>query len=332
MSLRKGSLTVELVMVEGVPETDQDPLDRILEKERKADRVIVASLGRFTEQARLLAMNRKVQLWDRAHLEEEVGRMVMGEVDTRPAAPVEDSLLEPFIEGTLAGLGPDDAGASRDQYAGGQGGTQGAIPATGEPPGDRGAGVRPELPDGEAMVRPEITLEQAREMVKDRLEGAFRFDLQLLPHHVLAYSVEIDGPGGTKVERTGGILVNAISGDASEWRPGATMEKLEPGRIRIEPSVERATATRNALELVMSLHTRVVNLKQEKRSVTVYEKRTMRPRDNAVLLEYKGMLYIPVWCVEASEGAAVLDAITGRVIKEEVFNPRPAASDRDSGK
>ena len=184
----------------------------------------------------------------------------------------------------------------------------------------------PEIPGGEAMVRAEITQDQARALVKDRLEGAFRFDLQLLPHYVLAYSLEMDGPGGSKVVRTGGVQVNAISGEACEWRPKMTLEKLEPGRIRIEPSIERAAATAKALELVMSRNTRVVNLRQEKRSVTVYEKRTIRPRDDAVALEYKGMLYVPVWCVEASEGAAVLDAVTGRLIREEMLNARPANS------
>ena len=322
--MRKGSLTVGLIMVESAPETDEEALEGLLGKEQTADRVIVASLGRFTEHARLWAMNRKVQLWDRAHLEEEVGRMMMGEVDTRPAALVEDSILEPFLGGDITGLGP--AAVSPE---GARGGPEDESAKT--PFGGQDFGTRPELPEGEAMIRPEISMEQARELVKDRLEEALRFDLQLLPHHVLSYTVELDGPGETKVVRTGGILVNAISGVATAWRPGVTIDKLEPDKIRIEPSIERAQATSNALELVMSLHTRVVNLKQEKRSVTVYEKRTIRPRDAAVILEYKGMLYVPVWCIEAAQGAAVLDALTGRVIKEEIFNARPATSGKEPG-
>jgi hypothetical protein len=192
-------------------------------------------------------------------------------------------------------------------------------------------GTQPDIPDGEAMVRPEITMEQARSLVKDRLDGAFRFDLQLLPHYVLSYSLELEGPAGSKLMRTGGVEVNAISGEACEWRHGMTLEKPEPGRMRIEPSLERAQATAKALDLVLSLHTRVVNVRQEKRSVTVYEKRTIRPREDAVILEHRGMLYLPVWCVEASDGAAVLDAVSGRMIKEERFDARAATSSGEPG-
>jgi len=302
LGLRKGSLTVDIVMVEGSPETDDVQLGKLLDNESKADRVIVASLGRFTEQARLLAQKRKVQLWDRTHIEDEVGRMVVGEADTRAAAAADESLLEPFLSAEDA---KTDMGTISDVEA---------------------PGTQPDIPDGEAMVRPEITMEQVRSLVKDRLEGAFRFDLQLLPHYVLSYSLELEGPAGSKMMRTGGVQVNAINGEACEWRQGMTLEKPEPGRMRIEPSLERAQATVKALDLVLSLHTRVVNVRQEKRSVTVYEKRTIRPREDAVMLEHRGMLYLPVWCVEASDGAAVLDAVSGRMIKEERFDARAATS------
>lgn len=328
LRLRKGSLRVELVLVEDAPETDEVALAKILGKERMADRVIVASLGRFTEEARLLALKSKVQLWDRAHLEEEVGRMVMGEVDSRPAAAADDSILEPFLAGGPGELffNSGDGGAYPAQTS--ESGVNRATSASGGPSEDQSLPAGMEIPDGEAMLRPSISQEQVRSIVADRMEGAFRFDMQLLPHYVLSYRLEMDGPGGSKMKRTGMVLVNAITGEASELRPGMTPEKLEPGGMRIEPSLERSAATGKALELVMNLHTRVVNLKQEKRSVTVYEKRTIRPKEDAVILEYKGMLYLPVWCVEGADGAEVLDALTGRVIKHEPFDTRSAASDK----
>jgi hypothetical protein len=178
------------------------------------------------------------------------------------------------------------------------------------------------------MVRPQITLEQVRGLVKNRLQNAFRLDMQLLPHHVFSYSLEVEGPAGSRIEIAGGVLVNAVSGESSEWRPGMVLDKPDAAKIRIEPSLERSAAGAKALEMVMSVHTRVVNFKQEKRSVTVYEKRTIRPRDDAVLLDYKGILYVPVWCIEAQEGAAVLDAVTGRMIREEMFSAREATSTR----
>ena len=330
--LRKGSLVVELVMVEGAAETDEGTLERLLARETNADRIIVASLGRFTEQARFWALKRKVQLWDRAHLEEEVGRVVMGEVDSRQAVPVTDSILEPFLDGKMADIGPEDAENPNVRSQSESFGAQDAVEGPKTRPGDTAAGTKPEIPGGEAMVQPQISLERARELVKDRLQNAFRLDMQLLPHHVFSYSLEIDGPGGSKLGRTGGVLVNAVSGEASEWHPGMALEKPDAARIRIEPSLERPAACEKALELVMSRNTRVVNFKREKRSVTVYEKRTIRPKDDAVVFEYKGILYIPVWCIEAPEGAAVLDAVTGRVVKEEMFSARAATLGKDRDK
>lgn len=288
----------------------------MLPKASGVDRTIVASLGRFTEEARRLAVERKVQLWDRTQLEEEVGRMVMGELDPRPAASADDSILEPFLSGRIGELF-GDGGAGQA--------------ARGGPEGPSVPRARMEIPDGEAMVGPAISLEQARGLVSETLEGAFRFDLQLMPHYCFSYTLDIDGPGGQRVSRVGGILVNAVSGEAVEWRPGGTPEKLEPGRARMEPSIERSEAVRKAMEKAVELNTRVVNLKQEKRSVTVYEKRTIRPAEEAVRLEHMGMLFLPVWCVEGANGAAVLDAVTGQKIKEELFDSRPASPDKAPG-
>lgn len=314
--LSKGSLTVAIIPVEGRPETDDAALAHLLAPERAVDRTLVASLGRFTEEARRLAMQRKVQLWDRAQLEEEVGRMVMGELDSRPAASADDSLLEPFLSGRVGEL-------FADKVSGRQ--------ATEGPQGPSVPQARMEIPDGEAMVGPAISLEQVRNLVSETLEGAFRFDLQLMPHYCFSYIIDIEGPDGLKESRAGGILVNAVSGEAGEWRPDGTPEKLEPGRARMEPSIERSDAVRKALEKAVALNTRVVNLRQEKRSVTVYEKRTLRPSEEAVRLELKGMLFLPVWCVEGANGAAVLDAVTGQKIKEELFDVHPATLEKDAG-
>ena len=174
--LRKGSLAVVIVMVEDSAETDEKALEMLLAAETAADRVIVASLGRFTEKARMEAIKRKVQLWDRAHLEEEVGRMVMGEVDTRQAAPVADGLLEPFLKGDMTELGPAEPQNPLEPPHPGQ---VEAEDAHGGPQARKGEGLSgagPEIPGGEAMVRPQITLEQVRGLVKNRLQNAFRLE------------------------------------------------------------------------------------------------------------------------------------------------------------
>ena len=311
MWFSKGGLRVMVAPVEDSPEMDEGALEALLKRMGGAERPVVASLGYFTEGARRLAGQCKVRLWDRAHLEEEVGRMVLGELDSRPAAPAGAGLLEPFLRGGVAeALEAAASEAPGDEVS--------------LVPGEEAPLVAVELADGEGMLQPTVTQDIARQTLSDKLEGPFRFELQLVPHYLFSYELEIEAATGAAGRHAGMVLVNAISGEAAPWRPDGSPGKLPAGQARMEPSLDRSEAAIKAMERVVAHNTSVVDTRREERSVTVYEKRTLRPADGAVHLQMKGLLFLPVWCVEGANGVAVLDARTGGLIKRELFNGRPS--------
>ncbi|MGQ9582165.1 MAG: hypothetical protein ACUVV6_01455 [Thermoplasmatota archaeon] len=299
---RQGSMCVEITIIEGQAEVGEEELRRVLPETHGAGKRVVASLCSFTPPARRLAEERGAQLWDRHRVEEEAGRVLVAEVDTRRARMPEDSLLEALLEGPE---GPRE---------------EPGLPS-GQPP-------LTAIPGGEAMVRPKVAVEEARRLAAEGLEGAFRFDLRLVPHFCARFSVEAENAGGGTPPRSGLVIVNGITGDASEWVGREPLVPLGEGADRMEPAIDQARAEERARERVVELLTRVVRTKQEKRSVTVYEKRTVRPTPEAVRLELLGLLYIPVWCVEGSAGALVIDALEGRVLKRETAQPAQRREER----
>ena len=312
LQLRKGNLKVEVVLVEGIDEMAEPELGRLLDRNTSADRTIVASLGRFTASAHQLAEDRRVQLWNRTRLEEEAGRMLLAEVDTREVPIADESLLEPFLKGGVPEPCGHDTGGED-----GIGEVDGAetFGASGKPAPDI------VLPDGEAAVAPAISQERAGELVAERLEGAFRFDLQMMPNYCFTYFCNVEGARGRMERKRGTLLVNGMNGQVMEWTP---VPAAPVSGMRLEPSIEQAQALERAREKALDLNTRVVHLKREKGSVTVYEKMTLRPLPDAVKLDYRGLVFLPVWCIEGGNGAVVLDALDGRVVKEDFFS-EPAA-------
>jgi len=309
--LRKGGLQVELIPVEGATELDESGLAGLLARGSRADRRIVASLGRFSAGARELAERRKVQLWDRSRLEEEAGRMLLAEVDTREAPDADESLLEPFLSGKTLGEGAPETEASGAAAA--KGGSE-----TGDAVCEALPGL--ELFDGEAAVPPAVTQERARELAAERLEGAFRFDLRTVPHYCFAFVCRVDTRHGRSETKRGLLLVNGLSGAVSAWEPAALV-RPDGAAVRVEPALDRAQAEERAGAWVVSANTRVVHRRHDRGGVTVYEKTTLRPSPGALRLGYRGLIFLPVWGIEGGNGAVVLDALEGGIVKEELFAP-----------
>ncbi len=294
---QQGSMRVEIVALEGRNEVGEAELMRALKEADGVGKRVVASLSRFSPAARRLAEEKGAQLWDRRRVEEEAGRVLVAEVDTRKARMPEDSLLEALLEG-----------AERP----------GEAPETPPPQPTLAA-----IPGGEAMIQSRVTVEEARRLAADALEGAFRFDLRFVPHFCVRYSVDVENADGRARPASGLVIVNGITGEASEWVGREPLTPLGDGAKRMEPTIDQARAVERARERVVELLTRVVHTKQEKKSVTVYEKRTVRPAPEAVRLASLGLLYLPVWCVEGSGGALVIDALEGRVLKRETAGSAP---------
>ena len=79
-------------------------------------------------------------------------------------------------------------------------------------------------------------------------------------------------------------------------------------------------AYEQANRAVKDLHTRVVERVEERGTVTVFVKHHVKPRDGAIDITSRGLVFVPVWCIEAPGGVAVVNASTGCIVKEEYLD------------
>jgi hypothetical protein len=248
------------------------------------------------------AAQENILLWDRKKLEEEIGRAVLSGAAGESGA---HELLE-SIEG-----GPDIADEAPQ-----------AIPEISlevEPVPIKTPPVR-EDDSGELIMKPRMTINEVSEISKKIVQG-FRFDLELIPYYVFEYSCELLVEGQTTPQTSSGtIAVNGLTNSAETWDfPFETVLDLETTHTKLEPKVDENRAFETAKETSIALNTREIQTVDDRGAVTIYEKKKVRPKEGAIEINRRGLVYLPVWCVEGSNGVMIINATTGKVVKEDIY-------------
>jgi hypothetical protein len=327
----KGSIRV-LVRVEGEAETiDGHYIEELrhLAEGRSADRILLIHTGNVAQDARTFLERYHIVLWDRERFSLELGRALLAAAEDEirgpelpfidylvaPERPVEEPVEAPEIR--VEEPGATEVGAP----------AIGAVAATGQ--SDILEFLEVETArvtmggEGERYIEVRLTPEEALERAK-RLSGAERCDLQFVPYHLFDYQVELeDEAGDTVVMDNGTLAVNALTGQAQEWNIAPRLgpgEPEDPKAAVLRPSIDSMAAYEQANRAIKDLHTRVVERVEERGTVTVFEKRHVKPRDGAIDIRARGLIFMPVWCIEAPGGVAIINANTGRVVKEEYLD------------
>ncbi len=340
-SASKGSIRV-LVRVEGERETVDETYIEELRRAadgRGADRVLLVHTGDVAQGARGLMERYRVVLWDRERLSLELGRALLASAEGEMSGPE-----LPFGDYQLVRARPADTveedvpieDAERAGIASGTAATAGAATVQQHKPQGVATGQAdileflrtedvgmPRTPGDERYVEVRLTPSEAKSKVP-RLQGAPRCDLQFVPYHMFDYQLELEDEAGAPVVRNNGTLaVNALTGQAQEWNQAPAVRPTPPtegAASVLRPSIDSMAAYEQANRAVKDLHTRTVERVEERGSVTVFEKRHVKPRDGAIELRARGVIYVPVWCIEAPQGVAVVNANTGRIVKEEYLD------------
>ena len=292
------------------------------------DRTLLVHTGNIAPEARTLLERYNVVLWDRERLSLELGRALLaaaeGEV-SGPELPFMDYLLVDRREGdvhaapvapTVTVTRPVEASFVRERAI--ESGGQADILTFAELEervvvhGQQERFVR-------VLLEPEAAVAKA-----PRLRRAERCDLQYVPYHMFDYGVELEDEVGDVVVRDNGTLaVNALTGQAQEWNLAHAYAEGPPtdgDAAVLRPTIDAMAAYEQANRAVKDLHTRVVERVEERGTVTVFVKRHVKPRDGAIDIIPRGVVYMPVWCIEGEEGVAVVNASTGRMVKEEYLD------------
>jgi hypothetical protein len=262
-----------------------DVADRLSKREGA---LILASLVDVDENLRKDAEGRGIALWDRHSIEEEIGAAVVTRMEAEKG-------------GLFQMLAVRSGTATVAEVA---------LPLMVE--------------DGDAaekILKPTISLEHVKE-ISAKTTGGYKFELELVPYYFYEYFciMKISGIESPD-KRTGNIGVNALTGLAQPWDPlPEVVTDLGEPHVRLEPKVQPADADQSAMKKVVSMHTEEVERVTEKGHARIYDKIVVKPGSGDVTLTPKGLLYVPMWCVEGLHGVMVLNAVTAKVVSEEYYN------------
>ncbi|MFH0816495.1 MAG: hypothetical protein V1934_06750 [Methanobacteriota archaeon] len=250
--------------------------------------LILASLVDMDEKQRAEAEGRGIAVWDRRSIEDEIGAAVVTHLEAEKGGLFEMLAVR---DGKVVHGG-------------------GSLPLMVE---DDDA--------TEKILKPSITIEHVKE-ISEKTTGGYKFELELVPYYFYEYFciMKISGIESPD-KRTGNIGVNALTGLAQPWEPlPEVVSDIDEPHVRLEPKVPQADADGSAMKKVVEMHTEEVERVVEKGHARIYDKIVVKPESGDVTLTPKGLLYVPMWCVEGLHGVMVLNAVTAKVVSEEYYS------------
>jgi hypothetical protein len=171
----------------------------------------------------------------------------------------------------------------------------------------------------EAMVRPTLEKEDVVEIGNKTVDG-FNYILDLVPYFVFEYTSTVEEDGEVH-ESKGTIGVNALTRSSETWdHDMETMDGIEYFDRKREPKTDEIEAFQLAQKKAIELGTVVKESVKERDDATIEEKKSLKPKKEDVQLEGLGLVYLPIWCVEGSKGSIIINASTGKILKEDRYS------------
>jgi hypothetical protein len=309
-------------------------------KRDHADRMIFVIPGSYPPSMERFADERNIQLWDRERFEREIGRAVVTDIESIDKGDILDdelsTLLKPSskpkhepssVSDEVAIMVPtmlfgDDSESESKSSSGTSTTETQTQPGTSIFETSYGATSEPK-DDGEKLniIKPKVTKDLAATMAKKIVKG-FRFNLELIPYYVFNYSCTLATENKEPSIDKGLISINGLTNNVEEWEDNIeTTKYLEEPHTKIDVKFSPDNALSVVKKAVMERNTKVVETREEYDSTIIFEKKKLKPKPEAINIESKGLFYLPVWCIEGSNGLMIIDANSGKVIKEDIFKP-----------
>jgi hypothetical protein len=172
---------------------------------------------------------------------------------------------------------------------------------------------------GERIIRPVINIGDVKEISRQTVAG-FRHRLELVPHYVYHYTCPLYMEGVRVSVETGLLSVNGLTQRVESWgEKNEIVYALDVNHKRLEPSVDTKEAENLAKRELVRVHSYEKEHIHEENHVTVMEKKKVSPREEEIVLEDRGIYYIPIWCVEGVHGVMIINAGTGKIVSEDYY-------------
>ena len=171
----------------------------------------------------------------------------------------------------------------------------------------------------EVIVRPVLTKDNIREIGKRTVRG-FNFMLQLVPHFIYEFESVLHIHGEEDRVVDGCIAVNALTSQWETWEMDfETVEAIDTTHETLEPKIDEESASDIAREAARQLGTKEIESVHEADHATIVEKRVKSPEEGDVSTKHVGLVYLPVWCVEGTLGAIIVNSNTGKIVREDYY-------------
>jgi hypothetical protein len=288
-------------------------------------------MGGLDSEAEDMARQGEIEVWDADRFQREVGRAIITEISggddktasaDSPSAPGEaggrDSPRAGGCEALLTGVDVLPALSYGDPgYTGPP-----AVPAQAGSGAPASAG--PGIPEGMESKVMRIHLSRPDAQDLSRKIEAYNFDLQLIPYYIFDYTCELTVEGQGDVQHNNGTLgINGLTLRHEQWPTSyETVETLDLPHTRLNLRYGYSDARSTVDSAVIALNTKVVETVEERESATVIERKKVRPKEDALEISSRGIVYLPVWCIEGRNGVMIIDGASGNILKEETFKSR----------
>ena len=277
----------------------------------EAHRSIFISTSELDDDIKHILKGKAVEIWDKENFEREIGRALLSDLPefggegkgdfkttmesaktTETADEERHEIMVPFVLGEI----PTTVSGEKTQES---------------------------EDTGLTIMRPNVGRDEA-ELITKKIVRSFRFDLQLIPYYIFDFTCEVEeGKKKKKSVNKGTLGINTLSNTIEEWpEKYETVSSLEQEYTKLEPSFQTEEAQSRIREAVISLNTREVESIEDKGTAIIIEKKKITPKEDVMEINSRGMVYMPVWCVEGSNGVMIIDATTGKVIREDIFKDK----------
>lgn len=249
-------------------------------------RKIVASLGRIDERVHSYLQGEGVHYWGREEIEHEVGNLQLSSVmNTHGRSLIDD---------VISDESPQKLVEPPEQ----------AIPVIVESAEER----------SERIVKLNFSLEDVKYLARHEIQG-YKYDLELVPHYLFHF-VLTDSEGRQKA---GIAAVNALTSHVETWRWGFELvDSMDLPHSKREPKIDYEKARQIAQDVVTKEYRSHTETVKDFGHSEIIERK--RAKEESVAIEPKGLVYLPVWCVEGTKGAMIINSSSGKIISEHLHN------------
>ncbi len=245
-------------------------------------RKVVASMAKADEGVQAFLQENGVHYWGREEIEHEIGSMQLATVSKEAGK----SLLDDVISDEL----PQKMQEPPEQ----------SIPVI----------LESSTEETERIVKPNFSLEDVKYIARHDVQG-FKFELELVPHYLFHYVLNL---GGGR-QKAGIAAVNALTSHVETWRWGFELvDSIHQPHTKKEPKIDLEKARQIAHDLVQKEYKSQVERVKDFGHSEIIERG--RPEKDPIVLESKGLVYLPVWCVEGTGGAMIVNSSSGKIMSE----------------